>query len=405
MASSELKEHSLLTKIFLIAGPILGLILLISTAGNLFENVDANEIMVLQAVPSGKLSVFKTPGWKWQGFGKVTKYHKRVQFEFLADEKDHNEGMRVRFNDGGHAAMFGSFAWEMPLADSMIIPLHMKYGSEMGIANQLIRPSAERCIYMTGPLMSSTESYAVRRPDLLSYIEDQLRLGVYKTKKIDMKAPDPITGQEKTISVVELVAEATVIQRQERSPLSEFGIRTFNLSLKEIRYDESVEKQIRQQQEMAMAVQTAIAEAKQAEQRRITTEQSGMADAAKAKWDQEVIKAKEVTAAQQRLEVQTLDARAAAQEKLAMTLRGEGEGAYRRAKIAGDNALDQRLSAWVAVQNSYANALANAKVSWVPTVVTGGSGAPISSGQQLLELLGIKAAKDLALDLNMAKSK
>jgi regulator of protease activity HflC (stomatin/prohibitin superfamily) len=401
-------NERILARLLLAGGALIALIVVLSMIGNLFEDVDANEIMVLQAVPSGHLSVYKTPGWKWQGFGRVTKYHKRVQFNFLEVDKKReiNSGLRVRFNDGGHAFAYGSFAWEMPIADSMVIPLHMKYGSEEGIANQLIRPSAERCVYMTGPLMSSTESYAVRRPDLLSYIEDQLQRGVYRTRKIDMKAPDPITGQEKTISVVELVAdERGTILRQERSPLSEFGIRTFNLSLREITYDESVEKQIRQQQEMAMAVQTAIAEAKQAEQRRITTEQSGMADAAKAKWDQEVIKAKEVTAAQQRLAVADLDAQAAAKNKIKMTLDGEGEGAKRRAIIAGDNALDKRLDAWLKAQEFYADAIKNYQGNWVPTVVSGGGSGTATRGNELLEYMGIKAARDLALDMGMGTSK
>lgn len=400
-------RNQFLTRIFLGAASLLALIVFFSILGNLVENVDANEIMVLQAFPSGQLYVFSTPGPKWQGFGKVTKYHKRVQFNFLGSKDEKADvGMRIRFNDGGHAMVFGSFAWEMPLSDSMVIPLHMKYGSEDGIANQLIRPSAERSIYMTGPLMSSTESYAVRRPDLLSFIEDQLKFGVYRTRKIDMKAPDPITGQEKTISVVELVVdEKGVIQRQERSPLGEFGIRTFNLSLKEISYDESVEKQIRQQQEMAMAVQTAIAEAKQAEQRRITTEQSGMADAAKAKWDQEVVKATEVTAAQKRLAVAELDTKTADQEKRALTLRGEGEGAYRRAKIAGDNALDQRLAAWVEVQKAYAAAVGEYQGNWVPTIQSGAGSGGASQGISLLELMGAKAARDLSVDLNMSARK
>lgn len=399
---------STLNRIFLAAGALVGLIVLLSIGGNLIENVDANEIMVLQAFPSGQLYVFSTPGPKWQGFGKVTKYHKRVQFNFLGSKDEKADvGMRIRFNDGGHAMAFGSFAWEMPLADSMVIPLHMKYGSEEGIANQLIRPSAERSIYMTGPLMSSTESYAVRRPDLLSFIEDQLKFGVYRTRKIDMKAPDPITGQEKTISVVELVVdEKGVVQRQERSPLGEFGIRTFNLSLKEIQYDESVEKQIRQQQEMAMAVQTAIAEAKQAEQRRITTEQSGMADAAKAKWDQEVIKAKEVTAAQQRLAVAELDTKSAEQLKRRLILEGEGEGAKRRAIIAGDNALQARLDTWLEAQKAYATAIGEYTGNWVPTIQSGPTASGgTTQGINLLELMGAKAARDLSVDLNMSARK
>jgi hypothetical protein len=101
--------------------------------------------------------------------------------------------MRIRFNDGGHAACSGSFAWEMPPPSKSSAP--HAYGTEP--SEQLIRPSAERSVYMTGPLMSSTESYAVRRPDLLSFIEDQLKLGVYKTRKVDMKVgPDHGPGRK-----------------------------------------------------------------------------------------------------------------------------------------------------------------------------------------------------------------
>lgn len=397
---------ALTNRIFL--GVIVAVVIIVVSifAGNLFENVDANEIAVFQQVPSGKLIVHKTPGWKWQAFAKVTKYHKRSQFWFSAkpeqgDKTD--QSIKVRFNDGGHANVSGSFAWEMPLADSAVIGLHMKYGSEEGIAHQLIRTSAERAFYMTGPLMSSTESYAVRRPELLSFMEDQLQRGVYKTRKIDTKAPDPITGQEKTVSVVEIVLDSKgVPARQETSPLGEFGMHTFNLSLNEIKYDEAVENQIKQQQQMAMQVQTAIAEAKQSEQRRITVEQNGMADAAKAKWDQEVIKAKEVTAAQQRLAVAELDAKAMEQTKRKLILEGEGEGAKRRAIIAGDNALDKRLDTWLKAQQYYADAIKGYQGNWVPSIVTGGGAPGGMNGSQLLELLGINAARQLSLDMSMA---
>ena len=60
-------------------------------------------------------------------------------------------------------------------------------------------------------------------------------------------------------------------------------------------YEETVEAQIRQQQSITMDVQTAIADAKKAEQRAITVEQQGRANAAEAKWAQEQIKATQVT--------------------------------------------------------------------------------------------------------------
>lgn len=395
-----------LNKAFVAVGAVVALILSLSFVGNLFENVDGNEIMVVQYVPSGEQVVYATPGWKWQGFGKVTKYHKRFQFWFSAKEDQGSktdQSIRLRFNDGGHAMASGSFAVEMPTSSQSVLALHNKYGSEQAIKEQLVRTSAERALYFSGPLMSSTESYAARRSDLLNYIEDQLQRGLYKTQKRDIKIKDAITGEEKTASIVEIMADDKgVAARQEESPLAQFGIRTFNLSLNEIRYESAVENQIKQQQQMQMQVQTAIAEAKQAEQRRITTEQNGMADAAKAKWDQEVIKAQQVTAAQQRLAVAQLDAQAAEQEKRKMILEGEGEGAKRRAIIAGDNALDKRLDAWLKAQQYYADAIKNYQGDWVPQVVSGSGGSGTSArGTDLLEYMGIKAAKDLSLDMRM----
>lgn len=78
--------------------------------------------------------------------------------------------------------------------------------------------------------------------------------------------------------------------RQEASPLDEFKLHAFNFAIQDVIYDQTVVNQIKQQQAAIMQVQTAIAQSKQAEQAAITAEKNGQAEAAKAKWDQEVIK-------------------------------------------------------------------------------------------------------------------
>lgn len=131
-----------------------------------------------------------------------------------------------------------------------------------------------------------------------------------------------------------------------------------------------------------------------------------MADAAKAKWDQEVIKAKEVTAAQQRLAVAELDTKSAEQLKRRLILEGEGEGAKRRAIIAGDNALQARLDTWLEAQKAYATAIGEYTGNWVPTIQSGPTASGgTTQGINLLELMGAKAARDLSVDLNMSARK
>ena len=173
-----------------------------------------------------------------------------------------------------------------------------------------------------------------------------------------------------------------------------------------------------------------IAEAKTAEQDAITIEQKGIAAAAQAKWEQEAIKAKETTAAEkdlavrtlqaqavqtnaviqaeQQLEVATLDAQAAEQSKKAAVLRGEGDAQAATLRMQANGALEQKLAAYVQVNQAYAEAIAKYQGNWVPQTVFGGSGGTASNGNganDLVTLLTAKTARDLSLDLSTTPKK
>lgn len=389
------------------------LVVVLPFLGMIFENVGAGEICVIQDPIDGDLHWYTVQGVKWQGFGKVTTYHKRQQFWFSSSTdqgKKNDESITVRFNDKGHANISGSLAWEMPMDTEHLTQLHTKYGSQEAIEQQLIRTVVEKSVYMTGPLMSSQESAAERRNELLQYIEDQVANGVYRTETIQEKQPDPLTGLPKTVSIVKLIRDAKgQVVRSDESPLKLFGIRTFNPSINQIKYDATVEAQIQEQQKATMAVQTAIANAKKAEQDTITVTENGKAEAAKAKWAQEVIKATEVTSAEQRKAVATLDVQTAELRKRATILEGEGEAEKRRLVMSADGALDPKLKTWLESQKVWADAFKNYGGQLVPNVVMGnGPGSSTNAGQtatQLVELLTVKTAKDLGLDMSMPRGR
>jgi len=375
---------------------IVAFLLIISfvMAGNIIENVDADEIVCIQSPISGKLHWFVDAGIKWQWFGKVTKYQKRSSYEFQTP---------VRFNDGGHGTMMGSVQYENPLDTAQLTKIHVKFGSQKALESNLIQTIVNKSIYMTGPLMSSKESYAEKRNYLISYVEDQIANGVFRTISKEVKTNDQMTGAEKTVTLVEIVKDENgLLARQEESAIKEFGIRTFNFVIEQLPYDKAVEDQIKAQQAITMDVQTAIAAAKKAEQNAITVAKEGEASAAKAKWEQEVIKAQQVTEAQQKLEVATLEAKTAEQEKRANVLRGEGEAAYKRLVMQANGALEQKIAAIVEINKAYAEAIKGYTGNWVPTVVMGeGNGKSASGASDLVNLLTVKTAKDLALDLGV----
>lgn len=383
------------------------------SAGSIWETVPSNEIVVIQGAIDGELHVFiggtATGGVVSQNFGTPTHYKKSFQFWF---SKAHDQGdatdqsIKIRFNDGGHAQMSGSVRINLPLDEKSIIALHTNYGSEEAIQTALIRTTIEKAVYMTGPLMSSKESYAEKRNDLIYYIEDQAKNGVYRTKTTEKKIKDELSGTEKTVSVVDIVTDTTkgIHTRQEVSQLQTFNIELSALSLNSIDYDDAVEKQIQQQQSATMQVQTAMANAKRAEQDAITVAKQGEASAAKAKWEQEVKKAQAVTEAEQYLAVQKLATQTADLYKQQQILEGQGDAEKKRLIMSADGAIDQKLVAYQAVQKYWADAFSKYQGNIVPLYQTGSlSGNGSNGASQFMELMGMKAAKDLGLDMTMQK--
>lgn len=368
---------------------VFSIVLLISLFW-MFEGIDAGEVVVIQS-PGGSLTWYTTPGIKWQGFGKVTRYHKRAQYEFfMNDDPKQSKALKIRFNDGAHADISGSIAWEMPLDEEHLNDIHSRYGSQEAVQQQLIKTVVDKAVYMTGPLMTSKESYAEKRPMLLNYFEDQIQNGVYMTVTVQEKQIDSLTNSEKLVNVVQIVkAQDGTSRRTEESPLHTFGIKAFNPSINEVRYTKEVDDQIQTQQKAAMDVITAIAQAKKADQDAITAERNGQANAATAKWEQEVEKA--------RAKVKVETAELYKQEQI---LRGEGDAAYRRALMTADGALDKKLEAYLKATEMYTNAMAKYPGNWVPSIVMGGGNGGNSNGAlNLMDFLTAKTANDLGLSL------
>ena len=383
----------------LIIGAILSVVALIVglvIVTSLWETIDANELVVVQAPLSGHLTWTKSPGVIWQGGGKLTSYPRRQTYDFKTS---------VRFNDGGHGTMDGSVQWEMPLDDKNLSSLHQQFGSPSAIQQQLVEKVVNKSVYMTGPLMSSKESYAEKRNYLINYVEDQISKGVYRTVQREVRVADPLTGQEKSAVVVDIVQVNGQPQRQEESVLDKYGITTSNFAIKGLPYDAAVEAQIQQQQQITMQVQTAIAESRQAEQKAITVEQQGKANAAAAKWEQETIKAKVVTEAEQKLAVATLANQEAEQYRQTQLKRADGDAGYRRLVMQADGALNQKLETMKEINKVWAQAFANSKNPAVPGIVmgSGAGGNATSNTQTLMDLLTIKTAKDLAVDMSPAR--
>ena len=160
------------------------------------------------------------------------------------------------------------------------------------------------------------------------------------------------------------------------------------VSITEITYDEKVNQQIQTQQQANMSIQTKKAEALAAQQDAIKAEAEGKAAAAKAKWEQEKVKATEVTKAEQNREVARLAAEKAEFDKKRIIAEGEAEAAANRALVAAGLTPLERANIDKETKIGVAEALA--KTKW-PTVVMGGNGG----NNTAMDVIALKQMTDL----------
>ena len=378
------------------------------------ESLTANEVMVIQSI-TGDLNCYTEPGPKFQGMGTVTTYPRRGTYIFdrhvvnSAGVVTDDNGKQLQFNDGGTATLYGTVNWEMPLDCKQIIAIHRTFNSQAGVEAQGVARMVNLAIQLSGSTMTSLESFAERKGELIEIINDQAQNGAYQMVTKQVERADIVTGEKKMVSAAEIVRSRDGHPvRQQASILDQFGIHLQPMSIERLVYSKIVNDQIEKRQEATTAVQVSQAQALKAIQAAITAEKEGQATAAKAKWEQETIKAKVVTEAQQRLEIATLDAQSAAQYKREQILRGEGDAERRRLVMSADGALDKKLEAYVAVNTVWATNFGKFTGQLVPQVnLSGGgpSGNAVSGITARFEVLAAKTARDMALDPNIIGGK
>ena len=363
------------------------------------EDVPNEEIIVNQYPFTGKMAYWTTPGFKGQWFGRKTTYYKTQQFWFGSSDDDNRQQgtpIPVIFNDASDGLIYGSLRIKLPTDEEHLSRIQTDYNGMDRLMNDLVSQTVTKVIYASGPLMSAFESYAEKKNDLIEYITDQLNNGVYKTAVKVEETVDPVTGEKKTVKLATLIPDENApggYKRSERSPFAYYGITIGSdqggqVSISKIDYSDKVKQQIAQQQEANMLIQTSKAKSAAAQQEAVRAEQEGKASAAKAKWEQEKIKAVEVTKAEQEYEVARLAALKAKEGAKRMEAEGEAKAAANRALVSAGLTPLERATIEKETKIGVAEALS--KTKWPTVVMSGGNGQ-----NNAMDVIALKQMTDL----------
>jgi regulator of protease activity HflC (stomatin/prohibitin superfamily) len=393
-------------KIMAIVIAILALVV-IGLSGRIGEDVKNEQIVVNQYPFTGNMEYWTTPGFKWQWFGKTTHYYKTNQLWFGSDNEDSKQmgnPIPVIFNDASDGKIYGSLRVKLPTDPMYLARIQTDYNGMDRLMQDLVRPTVTKVIYASGPLMSAFESYAEKKNDLIEYITDQLNNGVYKTTVKVIETTDPVTGEKKTVKIASLIPDENApggYKRSESSPFAYYGLEIGQVSVSKIDYSDKVKRQIEQQQEANMAVQTSKARTLAAQQEAIRAEEAGKTAAITAKWEQEKIKAVEVTKAEQEREVSRLAAEKAEFDKKKIIAEGQAQAEANRLKVAAGLTPQEKAEWDYKTAVGIAQALANSKVSWVPSVMM--NGGTSNSNNSAMDAVGLNMMLDVVKKMNETK--
>ena len=420
--SQQLLKDAMIKKGIWVGIIAICLLVALILAPQIVDTVDKGSYQVKQAALSGTMSAKMTPGIWFQNFGDIEEWPTAETFFFTStqdteDDSSSDNSMEVRFNDGSLCNISGTARISMPKSEDQAINLvtAMSFKTYSDCREKLIRPTIRNVLRHTANLMSATDSYSEKRPDYISWCKDQIQNGLYQTEVVKKDVIDLVSGEtvQKNFTVRKKIKG---IPQYQANPLEGTGITVANFEVKFFGYEDKVKNQIGEQQKARMAVQTAKAKAQEAEQKKFQIEAEGKARVAKAEYQElekkivAVVQAnrdKEVaeTHAAQKLEVAKLEKLAAAEDKQKNILEGQGIAEKKRLVLKADGALKQKLATLENINKVWASAYAKRNVPNVYMEGKGGSsnGNPDQQVQTFMQMMNIKAMRDLAVDTTIPK--
>jgi len=397
-------------------------IILLMMGSHIIETCPKGSYQIKQAAYTGNLSAKMTPGLWMQNFGDIKTWPKAETFFFTSDidakgDTKKDESIEVRFNDGSRCNIAGTLRIMMPTNKNDAINLTDKEGYEnfKEVLDKLIKPTVRNVLRTSSNLMSAKESYDNKRLDFVSWSIDQIQNGMYQTEDTIRRVKDVVSGEEieKTFKIIKTDKNGNPLYM--RNPLEGTGIIIRNFEIKKFDYEKEVEKQIAEQQKALMAVSTAKANAAKAQQDKLTNEEQGKAKVAKAKYEEEEKKIRQVVIAQQqkevaivageqRRDVAKLDKESASLKKQELILLGQGESERKRLVLAADGALKEKLSALIQMNKDNADAFSKRNVPmYNMNMADTKSGGLDSQNMQFLNTLNAMMVKNLGLDMTIKK--
>lgn len=388
---------------------------------NPFAWNDAGHRTVVERM-SGEQFVQYTPGVYYAGFfSKTTEWPNQISVSYqdttrrTVDDYEVNDGsieigkVMVRFGGGvpTTADVYGIVQYVLPTDEHEMVAMHNAHRTPQSLVAKRLAPYTSECLSSSAQLMSAEMHYSGGRATMAQNYLDQLQQGVYLLSTVEKTEFDSLVNETKKVYENIFQTDSSGNKLRKFSSIKEYGITVADAQITTVDYEQRVDDMLGKKIESATRASVSKQEAITAQQQAISAKAEGERNLITIEYEQkqeqtrQVVQAEtQVKLAEQDKQKQRIAAEAAELEARKVKTLADAE-AYAKAKVmAADGALDKKLEAYKYVMAEGFKAIGDYKGAWVPSIISGGgNGSGSNAAFNMMEMLSIKAAKDLSLDL------
>jgi regulator of protease activity HflC (stomatin/prohibitin superfamily) len=397
-------------------------------------------------------------GYNMHLFGRVNAWKKsmsivaKAQYEGVNEDnteaEDENKNMtssilgpvRTIFLDQVDSQISATARFMLPSDEESFLTIARQYRSPDNLIRTTLLPAFRETLQANAALMGAEDYFAGKRTEFNIDFEEQLKGGLYLVKRREVIQQDPqnqgpasanasleenqakFGDNDKVVFVVEKILDESGVPVRKAQSYASLGITVVESRITDVvpnvKFNERMQLKQKASADRAIAREQRIQE----EEQKLLAEAKGEREVAERKaaalvaqieqtTNAETKKQLAITAANQQKEAAEIDKQRseillekAKIDAQAVQVAADAEAYQKREILNADNALAQKLEAWVEINKAYADAFAKRPV---PTTVFGGSGsdsyAQGTDVQAFLQLMTVKAAKDLDVDTSVKK--
>ena len=244
---------------------------------------------------------------KW--FATVATYPRAMILLFNDKEGEgdaDDERIKVTFNDTGEAKMCATLVLSSPLGSDLQGKFHKVFAGSLDGIKTAMRSYLVNCMKATAPLMSASEHQSARKAEFQALVEEMLKKGIYKMRKVEKELKDRTdeSGQPITVFATEIILDkdgAPMVS--EPSPLAKYGMGVLQFSIEGTEYDPKTKEQFETKKDSFLKAENSKAEREQEVQKRLMIVEKGLREKAEVTAKANMVKEKAVVEAQQKVEM------------------------------------------------------------------------------------------------------